>query len=290
MSWMSRSAEALSIGTHPSCLVGHDKHEHHIVDIDLHGRPPTIPDYPGVPEDLRVRFKIGAWDSWLYADSHTYCQGDGVLSKSLDSDGVWESYDTVLWLKLLSTGEGAVIDFGANAGWYTHMSALNGHEVLAVEADDEFVRLLRVGIEANRIQDMVYVAKGWVGGDSPVLSAEDAPRVRLVKADVEGQEDKCMRVCGDLFAAKKIDYAMIEVTPSFRDNYPDLIRWVQGFGYNAYIVPDKAWSHGQEGALKTALKKYEDDPLGVTRSRLIVNPEEVQSLHQVTVLFEAQIG
>ena len=288
MSWMKTAAEDLSKGSHPSCVLGHEFHESHIVDIDLHGRPPSIPDYPGIPDHLRTQFKIGAWDSWLYADSYTYCQGDDVLSKSLDSDGVWESYDTLLTLDRLYTGDGAVIDFGANAGWYTHIAAVHGHEVLAVEADDEFARLLRIGIEANGIQELVHVAKGWIDEESPVLTAVDAPRIRVVKADVEGQEDKCMKVCEDLFAAHLIDYALIEVTPSFRDNYPELVRWVQSFGYNAYVVPDKDWAHSQPGALKSALQKYEDDPLGVTHTRKINDAEMLQSVHQVTVMFERE--
>lgn len=276
MEWFAEQAARLAAeGQHPPCLVGHDTHDYHLVDIELRGKT-SIPDFPAFPDSYATSFTIGAWDWQKYENAGNYCPGDDAFARAMDESATWENFDTLLTLQILHEGEGAMIDFGANAGWYTLVAAANGHDVLAVEADAEQARLLRASVAANDLAGAVTVAESWVGLETPPIAAEGAPRIRLMKADVEGEEDKCVYACRELFAAGLIDYAMIEVTPAFKDHYPDTIRMVEEWGYRTFVVPTKGYR----------LDKFEANPLGCTRQNLVRNPDSLMRVHQVTVLFE----
>ena len=62
----------------------------------------------------------------------------------------------------------------------------------------------------------------------------------LAKLDLEGAEHDAVRVLWPSVEAGLLEHAMIEVTPAFRDDYPDLIASLVNVGYEVYALPDKA--------------------------------------------------
>lgn len=237
-----------------SCDAGHDHHDTKVVHIDLSGYWPLVPDYPPIPNGLEQEFDLVIYDWEKYDGTPMYCSGNDSVSASIDTQGVWEGFESVLALAILRDGsrDGLVIDMGSHVGWYTMLASGAGYEVLAVDGDRENLDLLQWSTELNGFEN-VRTAHGWIGADTPTLSP-DGPNVRLLKADIEGAEDEALRICYPLFTAGKIEYAFLEISPEFSPHYPDTVQTIMDCGYDAYFIPDKG----------TPIELFSADPLGYT--------------------------
>lgn len=251
--WFSDAARVLSTGTHALCERGCGSHSVGVEPVELNMDHP-VRDWP----DLKHKFDLvfyGLERSFLEVPG--YCPACDTLFLSLGISGAWEAFDTALFSDILDRGdEGVVLDFGANIGWYSVLAAKMGYPVLAVEADLEISKALEANIEANSVSDFVQVVNGFVDDKTPMLPVDGAPRVRILKSDVEGLEGEVLRVCMNLFDAGMVDYAIIELTPVFSnwDSTKARVDEVMELGYELRIVPDKGFP----------TKKFSEDPLGST--------------------------
>ena len=84
------------------------------------------------------------WDHREFMGQHgVYCTAQDETSHSIASQGIWEGYETLAALEILTDPAGGiVVDLGAHVGWYTMLAASVGREVVAVESNPENVRLL----------------------------------------------------------------------------------------------------------------------------------------------------
>lgn len=76
---------------------------------------------------------------------------DRVVSETILADGAWEPFETSLLVELMRDA-GAVLDVGANIGWYALLAARlvrPGGTVLAFEPDPDNHRLLAANLERN---------------------------------------------------------------------------------------------------------------------------------------------
>jgi hypothetical protein len=138
----------------------------------------------------------------------------------------------------LNTGPGLVVDIGAQVGWYTMLAAVNGRRVVAVEADPENVRLLRVNTEGLDVE----VVHGWVGPESPTV---ESGHIRLLKADIEGLEREAVRVFRPMLEAGRVDWLLLELTPSFPgSDVAGVVRVLNDCGYGVWLVPTKGTDVG----------------------------------------------
>jgi FkbM family methyltransferase len=82
---------------------------------------------------------------------YIYQKGDNHVSKTLREQGVWEAYETQLFIACLQHGA-KVLDIGANIGYYSVLAGLQlGHsgQVLAYEPNPENFALLEKNIAVN---------------------------------------------------------------------------------------------------------------------------------------------
>jgi FkbM family methyltransferase len=105
---------------------------------------------------------------WVYVDPR-----DVEITPHLVQDGFWEAWLTLPVLWRLRPGM-ACVDVGANCGYYTMLMAdLVGPEghVLAVEPNEDLVRLVERGAEANdyRHVQAVRAAAGAASGDAVLV-------------------------------------------------------------------------------------------------------------------------
>lgn len=217
------------------CQAGHRWHESKTVTVRLDGQP-TVPDFPAIPAHLMCSWEMRVWETGRYmGQAGIYCTGQDETSLSIASQGIWEGYETLAALEILDTGPGLVVDIGAQVGWYTMLAAVNGHPVVAVEADPENVRLLRMNTGGLD----VCVVHGWVGPSSPQVGS-DRETVRLLKADIEGLEREAVRVFDPMLARKAIDWLLLELTPSFPgSDVAGVVERLNGHGYGTWLVPEK---------------------------------------------------
>jgi hypothetical protein len=237
MTTLADVAAVLTGGWESACEAGHPYHDTVTVEIALDG-PTLVPDFPSVPHGFASRWTMEVWDSPTYQGQiGVYCTGQDETSLSLSTQGVWEGFETVLALELLST-PGAVIDIGAQVGWYTMLAAVNGHPVLAVEADIQNLDLLWRNVERMGLTDLVVPCRAWIDVDTPDVT--DSPQVRLLKADIEGLEREAVRVVEPLLLRQRIDWLMLELTPSFPGaDVGGVVDNLNEVGYDTFLVPTK---------------------------------------------------
>lgn len=186
-----------------------------------------------------VEFEVFNWER--YANTTGYCPGDDDVSKSIAMTGNYERPEGKFVCEVLTPGRaGVVIDIGCHVGWYSMMAALNGYDVLCVDADTEHLRVLYNNAARLHVTDHITPVRGWIGPDTVEIPTVDAQRVRLLKADIEGLENEAVRICAPLFERGMIDYALIEISPVMADHYADTMLRIMNCGYAAFVLPGSA--------------------------------------------------
>lgn len=83
---------------------------------------------------------------------------DRFISAGLLSTGLWEPYITCAFQAALSRHPDAtIIDVGANIGYYSFLSSAMGHKVIAIEPQEENVKLFVAGASANHWNDNIIL-------------------------------------------------------------------------------------------------------------------------------------
>lgn len=259
MTWLDEAVDLLSHGDHAECQLGHESHRFSLVPVDLRKSHLHVPDFPEIKDEITFHMPAGT-QATLNLTEPGYCPERGEVSRSIRAQGTWEGFDTALVVQILRNRPGLVIDFGANLGWYTYIAGRLGHHVLSVEADAVIAEQLTNGINYNEIENW-WLARGWIGPDTPELPVEGAPHVALIKSDMEGAEPEMFRVCDQLLEDGLVDYVLFELTPGWADYEPSVER-VKSYGYELYIVPDKGYNTAS----------FSQDPLACTKRQPLLHP------------------
>lgn len=232
---------------------GHLVHEKILLNVSLRGKNPILHDVPAFGEEFELDFRLFVYDWKLYRNTVGYCAGDDVLAQSVELQGVWEAFETLLFIDILKRGNGKnlVIDIGANVGWYSVIAGRMGYKVKAHEGDEEIAEVLKDNAKLNDVEmelDGEFI--------STLSKREIAPidgEVEFMKCDIEGSEMSAFRKYADYFKEKKVKYAMFEISPVFNGSYPVLLESVEELGYKVFKVPQKGMKYMEE---------YEVNPLG----------------------------
>lgn len=178
---------------------------------------------------------LNVFDAGTYYDTPGYCMGDDDVSRTLIRIGQWEPVETRAFVAALTKTEGVVIDFGAQLGWYTILSALMGRDVLAVEPVAEHCELILANAVVNHVEDKILIAQTWIDSHSPMLGHSGAPKVAIAKIDLEGNDTFAVDVLEQLIYNVNVANILCEISPVFNDTYPELIHWLLQ-DYTAEVV------------------------------------------------------
>lgn len=172
-----------------------------------------------------------------------YCMGDDDVSRTIRRVGVWEPVETAAFGALIFGGD-VVIDFGGQIGWYSRVTSFYGGSVLAIEGVYEHAAILNYNVPG------AHVVRHWVDENSPIISADGAPRIKCVKMDLEGAEVHAMRMISDLLDAELVDNILMEISPVFNDSYPLIIRELFQRGFTAEVCnPYQQFTHDEIDAV-----------------------------------------
>jgi hypothetical protein len=220
-----------------ACQRGHQGHRSILTRVDL-TRPHAYADLTPIPPEVARRFEMRVFDWQTYAGDGPYCPGNDAVSQTIVETGIWEPRETAMALTVMDEHEGeALIDFGAQLGWFCLLAASCGLRSFAFDADPEPLRLLRSSAELNGWTDLVGAQEVVVG---PQVEAVDLPdRARLAKLDLEGAEDEAVRLLWPMLDRGAIDHLVMEVSPCFAPWYPELCDEIMADGYELYRMPDK---------------------------------------------------
>lgn len=198
------------------CQAGHKTHETEIV-------PTIIGD-------------MYAYKTDLYMGFDGYCSGQDDISRTLKLYGVWEPAESKIIEGILERGDRAktVIDIGAHTGWYSLMAAKAGYRVIAIEADTNNVGVLNNNASLGGVDSAISIKEMWI--DENTEPDKTLPDCELVIIDIEGNDDNAVRLCEGLFKERRVENAMIEVSPCFNDRYPAMVNFIKNCGYRAWYV------------------------------------------------------
>ena len=204
------------------------------------------------PECSRSRSLSPADRAWARAGARFRTPSGAVVSlPAAYTAGAREMYCRNVYLRtgLRMPAEGWVVDLGANRGLFTVWAAVNGAQVVAVEAQQGFAGEIRGLAEHNGVADRVHVEIALAGGvASPggtagvvaddvrwaatshgaperpadvsvpqLMSAYRIERVSLLKVDIEGGEFAVLADGDDLGWLQGVDQLALEVHPGFGD-------------------------------------------------------------------------
>lgn len=242
-----------------ACQAGHKDHDTLRIDLQLGGKHHGILDVASIPERFARKLKFEVYNFRKYFGFKGFCYGQDVTSGSIYTQGIWEASETLLMLEILEKGnkDNLVLDFGSQVGWYSVLAALSGHKVFSFEAIGENIDLMMRNAYLNDVADGVITPiLGWIDETTyPFLTIKN---VEFFKSDIEGSDKESVRMCDHLFRDRRVNYALIEISPCFNDSYPELVKKVADYGYGVYRIPDKGSKYLAEfenAALDTA-KKY----------------------------------
>lgn len=241
VTWLAESADRLSGGKADHCTY-HREHSWSFATADLLHHP--IADWPTCPLQ---------WVQPVYVGPSVagYCPADQDVSRTIASCGIWDGFGSVLAAQILYCDRSTVIDFGANVGWFTNLAGAMGHDVLAVDADQENIDACLLGWEVNEWTGDLRATRGWIGPESDLL---DPHPVRLAKVDIEGAEPHAVAVLASMISKGSIDFLMMEASPIFGDD----VRWTEfitgGGRYRGYVIPTKGYD----------VDAFTADPMGAT--------------------------
>jgi FkbM family methyltransferase len=193
-----------------------------LYNIWNHSDPKTFLSYASrtidyAPEILRTK-SLACVDA---AMNGRMCRFTALRGTRVELDGSYfsgarEIYCRGVYFTLPGFGIGRddiSVDLGANAGVFTTLAALRGKKVIAVEAQSEFIPLIRQNLLRNKCLGKASVEFGLIGSTTGTLSdpaerkncshwGEEAPalslpevlrrhnvtRVDFLKIDIEGSE------------------------------------------------------------------------------------------------------
>lgn len=202
-------------------------------------------------------------------------EGFQFASYSLMFEPSWEAAERRIISSLLPQSA-ALIDIGANHGFYALLAARTGKRVVAIEPDEGNLAVLRSNIALNQADVEVHAAalsdsngEGWVYGDGDMASLLQAwqgvgkhfrqrvatvrlddvmngrwPGERLlIKVDVEGAEDKVLAGAQATIARDPKPFWLIETYPRLPTGGPChafriVFETMRTAGYEARLASD----------------------------------------------------
>lgn len=251
-----------------------EPHEHKLttVTVDL-SQPHGFYDYPQVPERLvPPPFTMPVWDQTAAPAADEWCPARDAVSETLLNLGIWEPPETIVMLDVFGRmpNGSLFLDVGAQLGWYSRLAQLSGLDCWLFEADPDVYKVLTHQGEAWMVTN-VRISPST----ARINPLRPGGRRYCTKIDVEGAEPEAVEMLWPIIEANRMDFMLIELSPTFHDRYPSLVRRLMGTGFDMGTIPDKSTPPATLNSL--------DD------LRWITYPDEaadwVAGQHQINALF-----
>lgn len=190
-----------------NCQAGHLIHSHRTVMTDVGS--------------------MVVYDWEQYMDFEGFCTGQDDVSMTLCQTGTWDKPIKEL-IERLTFGrqeKGMFIDVGSHVGYFSRLAANYHMPVMAYEAESESVAILRENVPTADAHQIWFDEKTEQAIFNPYL------KVDIMKLDIEGSEQYAIRYFWHMILNDQIENIIMEVSPTFNDSYPELLRQLERQGY-----------------------------------------------------------
>jgi predicted RNA methylase len=179
---------------------------------------------------------IVIFDYDFHAKNNHRNEGLDIISKCLQKDKCWEPYQTEITKELLKDGGHIFLDVGGHIGYYSLLSSVLNNEVYTIEMSPIYSGMIKENIKLNSITN-INLKEITVDKDFNLDSIIDRnATIKLIKCDIEGYEIEFVDSILERLRDKKILNLILEISPKFRENYPEYIKKIIDLGYFVYDI------------------------------------------------------
>jgi len=159
-----------------------------------------------------------------------------IISKCLENDECWEPYQTEITKEILKNGNNIFIDIGSHLGYYSLLASVYNNQVISIDCNLKYINLFKKSILDNKIQNINILEKHVDNKFSLDTIINIDTYIKLIKCDIEGYEIEFVDSILERLKQKKIENLILEISPSFRDNYPEYVMKIKNLGYFIYDI------------------------------------------------------
>ncbi len=175
----------------------------------------------------KVKSIIGemvVYDYEQYMGFAGYCTGQDAVSETIERTRSWDIKVHKRIQSILRGGDkGWFFDVGSHIGYFSKLALNLGYEVFAFEGNRENLDLHMLNAQAA-VRDLI-----WFEKDMSNFKFDN--EVELIKIDIEGAEEHAIEYFSSLLDGKLVKNIVMEVSPVFNDSYPELVKKIQGYGF-----------------------------------------------------------
>jgi hypothetical protein len=179
---------------------------------------------------------INIFDYNHHLNNNIKNEGYDIISKCLERDGCWEPYQTEITKEILKDGDNIFLDVGGHIGYYSLLASQYNNDVYIIEREIVYGKMIQKNIESNNIQN-INLIKMEVNKDFNLDNIIPFDKeIKLIKCDIEGYEIEFIDSIFDRLINKSIKNIILEISPNFRNNYPEYVKKIMDLGYSAYDI------------------------------------------------------
>ena len=200
---------------------------------------------------------INVYD-YEYYKNEKAVEGLDIVSFCYKRDQCWEPYQCELTKEILESGNNLFIDIGSHLGTYSIISSIYGNSTIAIDANPNANNIFRKTIKDNNLLN-INILDLYVMKDTKLEDITKSDKIRLIKTDVEGNEEIIYNIFKDKFDNKQIDYAIFEITSIFSEKYK-FIEDLYKIGYKIFNIglsPQRKLVENTNHLLSDEFKKSE---------------------------------
>jgi len=194
-------------------------------------------------DDVNVDFfgatiKMRIYDYNYYSQKKINNDGLDIISHCIKStNNCWEPYQTEITKEILKGGNNIFLDVGSHIGYYSLLAASLNNHVYSIDINENSSNIFLHNVEINNFQDKINFFKQYVNENfnlNNIISKDK--HIRLIKCDIEGYEIEFVEKIFDRLQNKTIDYLILEISPTLRDNYHEMALKIKSLGYDIYDI------------------------------------------------------
>lgn len=171
-----------------------------------------------------------------YKNNNFNNEGLDIISKCIEKDNCWEPFQTEITNEILKDGNHIFIDVGSHLGYYSLLASLYNNNIISIEINNKYIELFNKSIKINNIKNIELYNKCVDKNFSLNSKIDTDTYIKLIKCDIEGYEIEFIDSIYNRLKNKKIENLILEISPLFRDNYPEYVKKIYDIGYYVYDI------------------------------------------------------
>lgn len=176
------------------------------------------------------------YDYDYYNQFNRNSNGLDIISKDIKQYNCWEPFQTEITKEILKNGNNIFIDIGHHLGYYSLLASVFNNHVYSIDCNNEYIDIFLKSIKDNNITNIKQINQRVDENFTLDNLIDKNSYIKLIKCDIEGNEIEFIDSILERLKNKKIEYLILEISPKFRNNYPEYVLKIKNLGYKIYDI------------------------------------------------------